>query len=259
MPALWLNSFYGLTQFKHTQISNLPLPNDINRSNKRLGKLAEDLFSFWAKNQPDLTIIFENLQIIDKKQTIGELDVCLFSSSTNKHIHLELITKFYLYNPDFDCNSIDAWIGPNRNDSLKNKVEKLTNKQLPLLNNPVTKERLSEYTINTEEIEQQVCFKTWLFVPLNFNKKLTLFNPKCITGHYMTLDVFTELHSNNKTYFCPTKQDWLRFPETQKKWNNFNEVIIQIKLFMEAQQAIMVWIKNYDLFERIIIVPYKEF
>ena len=65
MPALWLNSFYGLTQFKHTQISNLPLPNDINRSNKRLGKLAEDLFSFWAKNQPDLTIICENLQIID--------------------------------------------------------------------------------------------------------------------------------------------------------------------------------------------------
>jgi len=46
---------------------------------------------------------------------------------------------------------------------------------------------------------------------------------------------------------------------TTKLWNNFNEVTIQIKLFMEAQQAIMVWIKNYDMFERIIIVPYKEF
>ena len=259
MPKLWQNTFHDLIQFRNTQINKLPTPNDINRSNKRLGKLAEDLFSFWVKNQPDYKIVFENLQIINKKQTIGELDVCLFSFSLKKYIHLELITKFYLYNPAFNCNSIDAWIGPNRNDSLKNKIEKLTHKQLPLLHNTVTKERLSEYHINTENIIQQVCFKAWLFTPLGFNDKLTQFNSNCIAGHYMTFETFTELHSDTKTYYCPTKQDWLRFPETQKTWNSFNEVTKQIKLFMEAEQAIMVWVKKFSEYQRIIIVPYEQF
>ena len=84
MPELWNGSYYDLTQFEHTLINNLPKSKEIIRSNKRLGKLAEELFSFWAKNQFNYKIIFENLQIIDQKQTIGELDVCLFSSSLKK-------------------------------------------------------------------------------------------------------------------------------------------------------------------------------
>ena len=75
----------------------------------------------------------------------------------------------------------------------------------------------------------------------------------------MTYKVFEELNTNSKQYFCPNKQDWLRYPESQKDWNTFYEVTPQIKLFMEAQQAIMVWVKNNDKFERIIIVPYNEF
>ena len=259
MPRLWNTSFNGLIQFEETQINTLPQQKDITSSNKRLGKLAEDLFSFWTKQQARYNIVFENLQIIDRKQTIGELDVCLYNSVLNKHIHLELITKFYLYNPAFDCNSIDAWIGPNRNDSLKNKIEKLSNKQLPLLFNPVTSKKLTEFNLAVDTIEQQVCFKAWLFVPHDFKQQLTQFNPKCIAGYYMTLAELHLLVTDSKKYFCPNKQDWLRFPESQIEWSSFSAVAPQIDLFMEAKQAIMVWIKNKNHYERVIITPYKEF
>ena len=259
MPMLWNNSFNGLQQFEATTISKTPQPKDINRSNKRLGKLAEDLFSFWVSNNTNYSIVFENLQIINNKQTLGELDVCLYSLLQKKYIHLELITKFYLYNPAFDCNSIEAWIGPNRNDSLKNKIEKLKDKQLPLFYSSITKKQLSNYNIDYTNTIQQVCFKAFLFVPVNFNGSLTQFNTKSIVGNYMTFDAFKSLHSDIKKYHCPTKQDWLRDPSTQNEWFSFEDSVPQIKLFIEAKQAIMVWSKNKTTYKRTIIVPYSQF
>lgn len=260
MPRLWDTSFKELIQFEETKINSLPQEKDVTSSNKRLGKLAEDLFSFWVKQQNNYSLVFENLQIIDNKQTIGELDFLLINNLLNRYIHLELITKFYLYNPAFDCNSIDAWIGPNRNDSLRNKIEKLSTKQLPLFFNPVTKKRLIEFNLdNNNTTEQQVCFKAWLFVPLNFNQQLTKFNHECIAGYYMNFKEFNKLVTDSKKYFCPSKQDWLRFPESQKEWSLFSAVAPQIHLFMEVKQAIMVWTKDRGCFERVIIVPYNEF
>lgn len=259
MPLLWHDTFYNLSQFEETNIDRLPAIEDIKASNKRLGKLAEELFSFWIKQQSKYTIVFENLQIIDHKQTLGELDICLHDASTQSNIHIELITKFYLYNPEYDCNSIEAWIGPNRNDSLKNKISKLSSKQLPLLHNPISLKKLAELKLDTEHLKQQVCFKAWLFVPLNFNEKLIQFNHECIAGHYLTYEIFKKRHSALNQYFCPTKQDWLRFPESQTEWQTFSAVAPQIQLFMEAEQAIMVWIKNEETFERNIVVPFKKF
>ena len=259
MPSLWMETFNGLLQLGDTVVKKLPQLQDIPNSNKRLGKLAEELFGFWLKQNNQYTVVFENLQIIDNKQTLGELDICVYNSSSKKHTHIELVTKFYLYNPAYDCNDIEAWIGPNRNDSLKNKIKKLTNKQLPLLFNPTTKEKLTEFNLNPLQILQQVCFKAWLFVPINFKQTLISFNNQCIAGHYMTYELFKEFHLDTNQYFCPTKQDWLRFPESQKEWLPFSAVAPQIQLFMEAQQAIMVWIKNKDVFKRVIIIPYNEF
>ena len=40
-------------------------------------------------------------------------------------IHMELAYKFYLFDPNISSESINNWIGPNRNDSLNEKLEKL--------------------------------------------------------------------------------------------------------------------------------------
>jgi len=55
----------------------------------------------------------------------------------NKPIHLEIIYKFYLYDPSIGLTQLDHWIGPNRRDSLVKKLTKLKQKQLPLLYHPL--------------------------------------------------------------------------------------------------------------------------
>ena len=258
MPALWSSNYSGLQQFiTKGSYKNADFFN-YEHTYRRLGKLAEILFSYWVKTQPDYKIIVENLQIIHQKQTIGELDVILFNSKSESYIHLELITKFYLYNPVYNPNDINAWIGPNRNDSLKNKIEKLANKQLPLLYHKVTQKKLADFGLTPEMITQQVCFKAWLFVPLNFNKNITTFNAECIAGNYLTLSEFIELHNEKTTYFCPKKQNWLQQPETQKEWFLLNNVLIQIRKLMDSDQAIMVWTQYKNTYKRYIIVPYDE-
>ncbi len=259
MPLLWAAHFESLSQFRPTLIHQFPEHLTTTPNNKRLGKLAECLFNDWVNCSLDLKICIENHQIIEGKRTIGELDVILQNILSGEYFHIELVTKFYLYNPQFDVDSIDAWIGPNRNDSLKNKIEKLQQKQLPLLYHPITTKYLKTLRLSPEKIQQRVCFKAWLFVPLNFNATLKLFNNECIAGYYLSFNKFMSLHTPKTTYFCPQKQDWLRFPETQKEWFSLDENIPKIQEFMNAQQAIMVWTQYEGQHTRYIIVPYQQF
>jgi len=259
MPVLWKKELFGLQQFdvisNSKAIQNFPQV----KPNKRLGKLAEDLFSTWLRNNARYQSVFENLQIIQRKQTLGELDAMLFDISKQTYIHLELITKFYLYNPVFNADDIRAWIGPNRNDSLYDKVAKLKQKQLPLLHKEFTQQILKKYISGKENIVQQVCFKANLFVPINFQEKLTVFNPECIVGNYLTCNEFKALHNNSNQYFCPTKQDWLRSPTTQKNWVSFDETCTRIQQFMSIEQSLMVWMKYKQQYKRYVVVPYEHF
>ncbi|WP_010179361.1 DUF1853 family protein [Aquimarina agarilytica] len=259
MPLLWTDQLNSLIQFRSTTFDQFPQKLTTIPKNKRLGKLAECLFADWVSCTPNLKICLENHQIIEDKRTIGELDVIIKNSVSGDYFHIELVTKFYVYQPEFDVDTIDAWIGPNRNDSLKNKIEKLQQKQLPLLHHPITVDYLNTLGLSPEEIKQRVCFKAWLFVPLDFDKTLKLFNNECIAGHYLTFNKFLSLHTSKTTYFCPQKQDWLRFPETQKEWFLLDETIPQIQEFMKAQQAIMVWTQYEGQYKRYIIVPYQQF
>jgi len=259
MPVLWKEEYQGLLQFEEIEFSNEIIDVPSIKSNKRLGKLAENLFSVWLKNSKRYKIIFENLQIIENKKTLGELDVMLFDVINKEYIHLELITKFYLLNPEFKPNDIKAWVGPNRNDSLYDKVTKLKEKQLPLLYNKYTQEVVKPYLQKEWPVKQRVCFKANLFVPLDFEGEMLIFNPKCIVGHYLTLPQFKKLHKSSNQYFCPSKQDWLRNANTQKDWVNFEEALSVIQKFMDLDQSLMVWIKGQENFKRIIIVPYDYF
>ncbi len=75
------------------------------------------------KTNSDIEIIGQNIQVIENKITISELD-CLILDN-HKPVHIEIVYKFYLYDESLTGNEIDKWIGPNRNDSLKHKITKL--------------------------------------------------------------------------------------------------------------------------------------
>ncbi len=100
--------------------------------NEVLGKRIEHFFEHCIVNSKRYDLISNNIQVFKDKVTIGELDFIVKDLFKDKIIHIELIYKFYLYDPEISME-LDRWIGPNRNDSLLRKVEKLKNHQFPLL------------------------------------------------------------------------------------------------------------------------------
>jgi len=185
----------------------------------------------------------ENIQIKRDKVTIGEID-CLLK---HKHtpIHLEIIYKFYLYDESVGNSELEHWIGPNRKDSLIEKVTKLKNKQLPLLYKPETEQVINQLNLNIEEIQQQVYFKAQLFVPYRMlGMPLRIINNQCIQGYYLHFNDLTQLSSY--TFHIPTKLNWLTQVHDDVTWMTYNESITLIKKSINQQRAPLCWLKKPD-------------
>ena len=158
-PNLWSDSnIENLKQFELSdKVSKIEIYID---EKQRLGKYVEQFVFYQLKNS-NVDILLENIQIQKEKRTLGELD-CIIRDE-NRLIHLELVYKFYLFDETVGSYEIDHFIGPNRKDSLREKLIKLKEKQLPLLYSAECKEQLTYYNFDVNTIEQQVCFKAQLF------------------------------------------------------------------------------------------------
>ena len=105
--------------------------------------MVEKIISELIKSSNNYKVLYENIQIIEGKKTIGEIDFFIKNTTTKRLIHMELAYKFYLYDPKISSEQLNNWIGPNRNDSLKYKLEKLQKKQFPLLYHNSAKSKLN--------------------------------------------------------------------------------------------------------------------
>jgi len=241
-PLLWdFDAVKSLVQFK---ISSSRSMYNIERHQKklRLGKWIEIFTAFQLQQIEGIEFIAENLQIKNNKQTIGELDLLLLKDE--KPIHLEIAYKFYLYDDTQEySNFLDYWIGPNRTDSLVLKLEKLTQKQLPLLYKPETKETLRTLGFDSPSFEQFVNFKAQLFVP--YNKSLIEFNTlnkDCVQGfyfHFSEIELFV-----NYLFYIPKKLDWLVEPKLNVEWLNFDNTLALLQIYIDKKQSPLCWLKN---------------
>lgn len=222
----------------------------------RLGKCVERFVSHQLKQEESILILAENIQIHQHKITLGELDCILMKG--RQAIHLEVIYKFYLYDDTAGNSELAHWIGPNRKDSLLQKLTKLREKQLPLLYHEETKKYIDSIDLNVTDIKQQVNFKAQLFVPLtNLNPPFNLLNPACISGFYIfkkQLDQFC-----NFKFFIPSKIDWLQLPNSNVNWLSFEEFTKKITPFFEQKIAPLCWLKSSkgDL-QKFFMVWWKE-
>ena len=241
-PCLWKGKVVNnLDQFEIEQKSivfNLEINPKI-----RLGKYIERFVSFQLQQEESIEIIVENVQIQQEKITLGELD-CIFLKN-EKPIHLEIIYKFYLYDSSVGITEIEHFIGPNRKDSLIEKLTKLKEKQLPLLYSNECKEYLKGIEVNSSKVKQQVYFKAQLFVPFaNQDIKLNILNSNCIVGYYINKK---ELYSFNEyKFYIPRKKDWLVIPHTNIDWLNFNEFQLTAQEYFERQFSPLCWVKKQN-------------
>ncbi|MCH3882125.1 MULTISPECIES: DUF1853 family protein [Tenacibaculum] len=240
-PFLWNGKgVFGFKQFEYKQLKTNFLNVEIQQK-LRLGKLVERFVSFEFKQNSEIQILAENIQIQKDKITLGELDCLLLRNE--KTIHLEIIYKFYLYDAKLGTTEIEHFIGPNRKDSLTQKLTKLKEKQLPLLYSNECKTYLESINLDVFNIEQQVYFKAQLFVPYaNFKLKLNTLNQSCVVGFYIKR---TELLDFSTCKFhIPKKNNWLVEPHKNINWLKFDEFSEKLDTFLIDEKSPLCWLKK---------------
>ncbi|CAM1333414.1 DUF1853 family protein [Tenacibaculum aestuariivivum] len=240
-PFLWNGKgVFNLHQFEITSNNTASFTTTIIKK-PRLGKLVERFVTFELQQNPLIKIIAENIQIQQEKITLGELDCLLLKDQ--EPIHLEIIYKFYLYNNSVGETEIERWIGPNKKDSLVQKLTKLKEKQLPLLYSEQCLPYLNNLNLDAEKIKQQLYFKAQLFVPLkDYGKELPLINNDCIIGFYITLLELNQF--KNCKFYIPNKHNWLVQPHTNIDWLSFNSFTTNLQTFLTEKRAPLCWLKK---------------
>ena len=246
------SSITGLPSFNLSELDlatdfAFPLPTDL-----RLGHLAEKIVSLLIKSSTNYDVLYENIQLVEHKKTIGEIDFILSNQNTKELIHLELAYKFYLYDPNISSEEINNWIGPNRNDSLKEKLDKVKSKQFPLLYHDAAKSKLDSLEIG--DISQQLCLLASLFIPYQSETRFSAAYQKAITGYYLSFEDFVSLDHSEKTYYLARKEEWGIDPSENEKWENFSQVQPQIRESIAEKKAPLCWQKHKDSYSAFFIV-----
>ena len=246
---------HSITGIPSFNLSDLNVLTDIEftlPSNLRLGHLAEKIVSALIKASTNYEILYENVQLIEDKRTIGEIDFIIQDKKSEQLIHLEFAYKFYLFDPQLSTEAINNWIGPNRNDSLKEKLEKLRKKQFPLLYHPCAKSEFNAIPI--DEVSQSLCLLVSLFVPYEFKESLSPVYERAIRGYYLNFDAFSSLDNSEKTYYLPSKKEWGMDPSENETWADFEGVEKQISVNMKEKQAPLCWQKAGEAYSTFFIV-----
>jgi uncharacterized protein len=260
-PPLWEDSnIFKLKQFSIPQV-RFPEPSDFLtdlpslKTNYVLGKRTEDFYSFLFSKSSKYNILAQRLQIFRNKITLGELDFILEAPEENKLLHLEVVYKFYIYDPTIP-GELERWIGPNRKDSLLRKLDKLKNRQLPLLYKPETVSALERLGAETKFIEQQVSFLASLFLPrCSKQAEFPYINNAGIAGTWMPFQDFTFQNFGGQEFYIPVKQDWPIDPAQNDTWYSFQEILPQVQKSLEAKKSPLIWMHdNAGKYERFFIV-----
>lgn len=240
-PFLWNEKeVFNLAQFDINSTKTTVFSTQIKKK-LPLGKLVERFVSFEFEQNSVIKIIAENIQIQKEKITLGELDCLLLKE--NKPIHLEIIYKFYLYDSTVGKTELEHWIGPNKRDSLVQKLIKLKKKQLPLLYSKECVKYLKTLDLNVKNIEQQVYFKAQLFVPLKkYTREFSIINNDCIIGFYVNTSELE--HFKDCKFYIPNKHNWLIKAQIATNWLSFDNFRVNIEQFLNEKKSPLCWLKK---------------
>lgn len=237
---LWKNA-----DIKSLKQLNLPQANTdffLRKLDKqlRLGQLAEQFVFNQIETCNRAAILAENIQIQKDKRTLGELDTLLLLDRIP--IHLEIVYKFYLYDTSSGASEIECWIGPNRKDSLIEKLNKLEQKQLPLLFSEHCKHTLKRLELDHLVFEQQVLFKAQLFVPYEQQTHFELLNADCISGFYINTSQLERFKTHQ--FYIPTKLDWFLAPNDTVDWMDLIHFKLTSRPSIERHKSPLFWLKS---------------
>ncbi|OAB75777.1 DUF1853 family protein [Cochleicola gelatinilyticus] len=229
---------------------------------RMVGKQAEYCFEHYLKHHPSYELLAANIQIQGATETIGELDYIIKNRISDKLIHIELACKFYLFDPNLntantasEVGKTASWIGPNRKDTLSEKLSKLSEKQFPLLYKAETLSVLEKMGVSTQSMDQQVCLKAMLFFPKQFNAQDLLKEyQQNIEGYYISFTEFLKEINNEATYAIPDKKEWLLPVEELEKWHFFSEISTWVEVQLNKKKSPLLYKKSGEHIEKFFVV-----
>ncbi|AVR46206.1 hypothetical protein C7S20_13585 [Christiangramia fulva] len=221
--------------------------------NRLLGKRMESFFEIALKHSNRYEKIASNIQIFRKKVTLGEIDFLLKDLQNDEILHVELVYKLYLFDPDLP-KGYSRWIGPRRKDSLPQKLERLKEKQFPLLFLPETREKLKDLNLDFSNIKQHLCFKAKLFQPENKAAELQNLNPDCLTGKWIHWEDFKNIDFEEGVFCSPKKVFWSMSPGNNKSWLNFPQIKEIVSILIEKDRPPLIWMKKGEKTESFFVV-----
>jgi hypothetical protein len=246
---------FSITGLPTFNLSALNLATELEfqlPANLRLGHLAEKIVAELIKASTNYKVLYENVQVTEDKRTIGEIDFIIENNITKQLTHVELAYKFYLFDPNISSEPLNNWIGPNRNDSLKEKLEKTKTKQFPLLYHNRTKSKLNN--IEIDEVTQALCLLVSLFIPYQYQASLNPIYEKAVKGYYLNFETFLRLDHFAKNYYIPAKKEWGMDPAENEIWTDFNGVEKYLSTSIQEKQAPFCWQKYKNSYVAFFIV-----
>jgi len=192
------------------------------------------------------------VQLIEAKKTIGELDFIVQNLESEEIIHFELAYKFYLLDPSISESQINNWIGPNRRDSLVEKLEKLKLKQFPLLHHKCAQATLNDIIVSG--VSQALCFLVSLYVPYEFKATLQADLGDAVKGFYSDYEAFERLNNPSKSFFLPHKKEWGIDPSENARWMTFEEIKEELSFSISEKQSPLIWQKEGNTYSELFVV-----
>ena len=214
--------------FKNAE--NEPYSTDLEKL--RLGKYAEELLYFYFKNSPKYSLLGHNIQLIDDKLTVGEIDYLLQENSTGNLIHLELAIKYFL---KINIDGEDQWIGPSTKDNLSRKRNKLINHQLRLVEDY---NRLIPAELQKKHFTPQLLLKGAEFIHL---KEYAITENPYKNAWWLHIENLKNIHQENQQYsIVPNRKDWI-FPFNHRlERMSFDLLEIELIDYLKLQNEILI-------------------
>lgn len=218
-----------------------------------IGKQAEVLFEAYINHSKNYNLLYANIQIQGDLETLGEIDYILKNLQTKEVIHVELACKFYLYDESIGPKMESKWIGPNRKDSLMEKLIKIKERQFPILAKTETIRTLKSLNIAIPSA-QELCLKAFLFIPKEMElRDFSLSYQNCIVGRWMHLNDF-EREDDRAQYAIPDKKKWLLPADQLQEWYSFSEIKFEIEKQLKNKRSPLIYKKMGDTIEKFFIV-----
>lgn len=236
-----------------------PAADDLPPTRLPIGKQMELRLLAALEADPRYEVLAHGLQIQDDGITRGELDFLIRDTQDGQMLHIELVHKYYIYDPALGESEHERWIGPNYKDRLSYKLEKLRDHQFPLLQHPLTRPYLSALGLAAEQIAQRLCFSAELYAAHDqqVTPNESSISPEALRGKYYRYSQASEALPAEAQYYLCSKQDWICTASAIQDWAGREQLLSSsaVQALQADGRATMIWIRGGAEIERAFLIP----